>query len=114
MDAFVSCELNHWAPNRQLAELFQTCRAVRTYGCASRAITLVAQGALDVHIDVRNRLTPESFLAASLLLTEAGGFLCKPDGQPVGPFSSIRHRTVLIAAAGKDLAMEVVGALGGE
>ena len=110
-DAFVSCELNHWAPNAPLAELLSRCRGVRSYGCASRAIALVARGALDAHIDVRNRLTPESFLAAALVLTEAGGYLCKPDGTRLGPFSCIRERTSLVAAAGKDLAMEIVDAL---
>ena len=110
-DAFVSCELNHWAPNAPLAELLSRCRGVRSYGCASRAIALVARGALDAHIDVRNRLTPESFLAACLVLTEAGGYLCKPDGTRLGPFSSIRERTSLVAAAGKDLAMKIVDAL---
>ncbi len=110
-DALVSCELNHWTLDARLAGLLCKALGVRSYGCASRAIALVARGALDAHIDVRNRLTPESFLAASLLLTEAGGYLCKPDGTPLGPFSSIRERTGLVAAAGKDLAMEIVEAL---
>ena len=110
-DAFVSCELNHWAPDRRLAEILRRSRGIRTYGCASRAIALVARGALDAHIDVRDRLTPESFLAASLLLTEAGGYACRPDGSPLGPFSSIRERTGLIAAAGEDLALAIVAAL---
>ncbi len=110
-EAFVSCELNHHAPDRRLAELLRRSRGVRTYGCASRAIALVARGALDAHVDVRNRLTPESFLAACLLLTEAGGHACTPDGAPGGSFSSIRERTGLIAAAGRDLAAEIVAAL---
>ena len=110
-EAYISCELNHWAPAPSLAGVLRDCRGVRSYGCASRAITLVAQGALDAHIDVRNRLTPESFLAASLILTEAGGHLCGLDGTSIGPFRSIRESTVLIAAAGRDLAMEIVAAL---
>jgi len=112
-DALVSCELNHWAPDPRLAVLLSRCRGVRSYGCASRAIALVARGALDAHIDIRNRLTPESFLAASLLLTEAGGRLCRPDGTPVGPFASIRDRTALVAAAGMDLATDITAALAG-
>ncbi len=110
-DAFISCELNHWTPDPRLAGVLRNCRGVRSYGCASRAITLVARGALDAHIDIRNRLTPESFLAASLILTEAGGHVCGLDGTPIGPFRSIRERTVLIAAAGRDLAMEIAAAL---
>lgn len=110
-EAFISCELNHWAPGPPLAAVLRNCRGVRSYGCASRAITLVARGALDAHIDIRNRLTPESFLGASLILTEAGGHLCGLDGTSIGPFRSIRESTVLIAAAGRDLAMEIVAAL---
>ena len=113
-DAFVSCELNHWAQDERLVDLLRRFRGVRTYGCASRSIALVASGALDAHIDGRNRLTPESFLAACRLLTEAGGYICRPDGSPAGSFSSIRERTGLIAAAGRDLAVAIVTALSGD
>ena len=110
-DAFVSCELNHWAPDASLAELMRTCSGVRVYGCASRALCLVAMGALDAHVDVRKRLTPESFLAASLIVTEAGGHICRLDGGPLGSFQSLQDRTTLIAAATKELAEEIIDAL---
>ena len=92
-DAFVSCELNHWAPEGALPGLLKRCRAVRSYGCASRAIALVATGSLDAHIDVRDRLTPESFLAAILLLKEASGHVCKVDGEPLDSFPSLLATT---------------------
>jgi myo-inositol-1(or 4)-monophosphatase len=110
-DAFVSCELNHWAPDASLAELTRTCSGIRVYGCASRALCLVAMGALDAHIDVRSRLTPESFLAASLLVTEAGGHICRLDGGALGPFESLQDRTTLVAASTKELAEEIINAL---
>ena len=110
-DAFVSCELNHWAPDASLAELMCTCSGIRSYGCASRALCLVAKGALDAHVDVRSRLTPESFLAASLPVTEAGGHVCRLDGGPLGPFQSLQDRTTLVAASTKELAMEIINAL---
>ncbi len=110
-NAFVSCELNHWAPDTSLARLLAACSGVRAYGCASRALSLVAAGALDAHVDVRNRLTPESFLAASLLVTEAGGHICRLDGGPLGPFQSLQERTTLIAAATKELAEEIIHAI---
>ena len=112
-DAFVSCELNHWEPNARLAELIRTCSGLRVYGCASRALCLVAAGALDAHIDVRNRLTPESFLAAALLVTEAGGHICSLDGGTLGPFQSLQDRTTIVAANTKELAEEIVNALSG-
>ena len=110
-DAFVSCELNHWAPNDALAGLLKRSKGVRSYGCASRAIALVAQGSLDAHIDVRERLTPESFLAAVLLLKEAGGHVCKADGTPLGSFPSLLTRTTLVAASTPELAKEIVSVL---
>ena len=110
-DAFVSCELNHWAPDASLAELMRTCSGIRVYGCASRALCLVAVGALDAHVDVRNRLTPESFLAASLLVTEAGGHICRLDGGALGPFQSLQDRTTLVAASTQELAEEIINAL---
>ena len=112
-DAFVSCELNHWAPDASLAELIRACSGVRVYGCASRALCLVATGALDAHIDVRSRLTPESFLAASLIVTEAGGYICRLDGEPLGPFQSLQDRTTLVAASTRELAKEIIHALAG-
>lgn len=107
-NAFFSCELNHWLVDSSLASLLEAARGVRSYGCASRAITLVAQGALDAHIDIRSRLTPESFLAATLILVEAGGHVCTLEGMAPGPFDSLLDRTTLIAASSRALAQEIV------
>ena len=110
-DAVVSFELNHWSPDRALAETLHACAGVRAYGCASRAMCLVATGALDAHVDVRRRLTPESFLAASLVVTEAGGQVVQLDGAPLGPFADLQDRTTLIAAATPDLVKEIINAI---
>jgi len=72
-EAFVSVELNHHAPAPPLANVLARARGVRSHGCASRALALVADGALDAHIDVRGRLTPESYLAGAALVAAAGG-----------------------------------------
>ena len=113
-DAVVSCELNHFAPTPQVGDLFAGAREVRSYGCASRAIVLVAGGAIDAHIDVRSRLTPESFLAAAAILEEAGGCVLDAHGHPLAEFASIRDRTTIIAAATEELAREIVSALTGD
>jgi len=110
-EALVSCELNHWAPDPRLAGLLGRARGVRSYACASRALALVACGALDCHVDVRGRLTPESFLAAGLLVEEAGGVLLDARGRSPGPFHSLLARTTLLAAATPQLAREVLDAL---
>jgi myo-inositol-1(or 4)-monophosphatase len=110
-DAFVSCELNHFAPTSQLGALFASARAVRSYGCASRAIALVADGSLDAHIDVRERLTPESFLAAATILQEAGGCVLDARGNSLPAFTDLRQRTTIVAAATEELAQEIIEAL---
>lgn len=112
-DAFISCELNHFAPTPPVGDLFAGARAVRSYGCASRAIALVAGGALDAHVDVRSRLTPESFLAAAAILREAGGCVLDAHGEPLAEFADLRQRTTLVAAATEELAREIIGVLAG-
>ena len=109
--AFLSCELNHFDPTPAVGRLLQRARAVRTYGCASQAITLVATGALDVHVDIRDRLTAESFLAAALILEEAGGCVVTGDGHPIRHLESLVARTSLVAAATPELAHEVLNVL---
>ncbi len=111
--ALISCELNHFAPTPRVGELFAAARGVRSYGCASRAVTLVARGAIDAHIDVRSRLTPESFLAAAAILQEAGGCVLDARGNPLGTFADLRQKTTLVAAATTQLATEIVDALAG-
>lgn len=110
-EAFVSVELNHHAPAPPLAKVLARARAVRSYGCASRALALVAAGALDAHIDLRGRLTPESYLAGAALVVAAGGSVTGIDG---GSLRGARHRldrTSLIAASTGALAAALAEAL---
>jgi myo-inositol-1(or 4)-monophosphatase len=110
-EAFVSCELNHFAPPPQLGRLLSRARGVRVYGCCSLALSLVASGAIDAHVDVRDRLTLESFLAASLAVEEAGGCVVDRKGNPLGAFTGLEQRTSLIAAASSELAKEIANVL---
>lgn len=107
-DAFVSVELNHSAPPRELGAVMERARGVRCFGCASHALSLVATGVLDAHIDTRSRLTPESFFAAALVVEEAGGCVLSPRGQALRPAANLTERFSLIAAATRKLAKEIV------
>jgi myo-inositol-1(or 4)-monophosphatase len=106
-DAFVSCELNHFAPARQLAAMFSQARAVRSYGCASRALAMVACGALDAHVDARSRLTAESFLAAAFMVEQAGGCVLDLDGNRFQHLTDLRSSARIVAAATPELAHEI-------
>jgi myo-inositol-1(or 4)-monophosphatase len=111
-EAMVSVELNHYYPPPGLARLMAAARGVRCYGCASRALSLVAVGATDAHVDARGRLTAESYLAAARLVIEAGGWVVGLDGAPLAAPESLTDRLGLIAASSRELCDEIVEVLG--
>ena len=110
-DALISVELNHFSPSPGLARLMRRARGVRCYGCASRALSLVAVGATDAHVDVRGRLTAESYLAAARLVIEAGGCVVGIDGPPLPAATMLTDGVCLIAAASRDLSDAIVECL---
>ena len=110
-EAMVSVELNHHSPSPGLARLMAAARGVRCYGCASRALSLVAAGATDAHVDVRGRLTAESYLAAARLVIEAGGWVVGLDGAALAAPESLTDGVGLIAASSRELCDEIVDVL---
>ncbi len=110
----ISVELNHHSPSPGLARLMAAARGVRCYGCASRALALVAEGATDAHVDARGRLTAESYLAATRLVIEAGGRVIGLDGAPVSSPENLTDRVSLVAASSRELCDEIVDVLGDE
>ena len=110
--AMISVELNHHSPSPGLARLMAAARGVRCYGCASRALSLVAAGAIDAHVDARCRLTAESYLAAARLVIEAGGSVVGLDSAPLEAAESLTDRVSLIAASSRELCDEIVKILG--
>jgi len=113
-EAMISVELNHHSPSPGLIRLMAAARGVRCYGCASRALALVADGATDAHVDVRDRLTAESYLAAARLVIEAGGWVAGLDGAPLPAPESLTDRVSLVAASSRELCDEIVDVLGDE
>ncbi len=101
--AMISCEMNHFAVRSPLADVLSRARGVRTLGCATEAITLVASGSLNAHLDLRGRLTPENFLAPSLILTEAGGTISGPEGEPIPDITDLTQRFSIIASGSPEL-----------
>ncbi len=85
---------------------------MRCYGSASRANSLVAEGATDAHVDARGRLTAESYLAAARLVIEAGGCVVGLDGAPLAAPENLTDRVSLIAASSRELGDEIVVVLG--
>ncbi len=112
--AVISVELNHFAPPPGLARVMAMAKGVRSYGCASRALVLVAAGSTDAHVDVRGRLTAESYLAAARLVIEAGGCVVGTDGAPLPVVRGLTEGVGLIAAASRMLCLEIVERLSDE
>ncbi len=112
--AMISVELNHHSPSPGLARLMAAARGVRCYGCASRAISLVAEGATDAHVDMRDRLTAESYLAAARLVIEAGGWVFGLGGAPLAAPESLTDRVSLVAASSRELCDKIVEVLGND
>jgi len=110
--AMISVELNHHSVPPGLAHLIATAAGVRCYGCASCALSLVATGATDAHVDARGRLTAESYLAAARLVIEAGGWVVGLDGKTLDAPENLTGRIGLIAASSRELCDEIVEVLG--
>jgi fructose-1,6-bisphosphatase/inositol monophosphatase family enzyme len=101
--AFISCDLNHVLIQPSLARLLAQARAVRAFGSATLVLARVADGSLDAHLDWRNDLTPENFIAPALLITEMGGLITDPFGQPLPPIRSLTDCYSILAATTPEL-----------
>ena len=112
--AMISCEMNHFTATEPLANVLSNAQGVRTFGCATEAITLVASGSLEAHLDLRGRLTPENFLAPSLILTEAGGTISELRGEQIPDITDLTQRSSIIASCSPELHSELVQQLKGD
>ncbi len=66
-----------------IAETFSQCNDVRRLGAAAPELCYVAAGRCELYFEYA--LSPWDFAAASLIVTEAGGSLLRPDGAPLSP-----------------------------
>ena len=96
--AFVNVDLNRALLSPQMNSLLAQAHGVRSCGAATLDLVRVAGGIFDAHLDVRGLLTPENFLAPSLIISEAGGIISDPHGNPLPAIASLTERFSLIAA----------------
>ncbi|WIG61454.1 MAG: hypothetical protein OJF49_004202 [Ktedonobacterales bacterium] len=87
-------------PLDQVWRLLERAATVRRMGATVLDLCYVAQGAYDGYVDLRDRLTPENFLAPALVLREAGARLTDGYGHPLGTVEFTKPYSVL--AAGND------------
>jgi myo-inositol-1(or 4)-monophosphatase len=96
----ISIELSHLLSESfpQLLDILSEVHQVRSLGSAITAFSLVASGRLDAHIDIRDRLTIENILPASLLIKEAGGILTDPNGNELKPATDLKQPFNIVAS----------------
>jgi len=85
---------------------------VRRTGATVLDLCYVAHGAFDAYVDLRNRLTPENFLAPALVLAEAGAVLTNAHGEPIGPVEFTEPYSIL-AAGNETLLKDILDRLHG-
>jgi myo-inositol-1(or 4)-monophosphatase len=105
------CEFNRppFAPRVQ--NLLSAAAHSRFLGSAVAIQMGVADGGIDSYVDVRGNLTPENFMAAALIIEEAGGVVTDAWGKPVAPFVTMTQGYMFVASANAELHREVLGAL---
>jgi len=95
----------------RVGPLLRSVKRVRSLGSAVTELALVASAGLDAHVDVRDALTAENFLAPGLLIEEAGGMITDPWGAPLSPVASLSQRFNVVASGNTRLHEAVLAAL---
>jgi myo-inositol-1(or 4)-monophosphatase len=85
-----------------LWRVMRSCGSVRRTGATVLDLCYVAHGAYDAYLDLRDRLTPENFMAPALILREAGALFTTVTGGPLGTVDFTTPYSVL-AAGNRDL-----------
>ena len=89
--------------------LLETVSAIRRFGSGVAELTAVATGALDAHVDIRDELTPENFMAAYLLVKEAGGIFTDWKGKKLPEIKSMTERFNIVVSGNRELHEKILG-----
>jgi fructose-1,6-bisphosphatase/inositol monophosphatase family enzyme len=81
---------------------------VRSYGCASLEMCMVAIGALDYYIIAQEYLRVTDIAASTLIVREAGGFVSNIKGIPLDMELTLHDRTSVIAACNEEIIKQIV------
>ena len=76
---------------------------MRCFGSAAYELCQVAAGGLESYVDVRNLCTPENFMAAAMIIQEAGGIVTDDRGEPLIPIPRLDYGYSIIASGNREL-----------
>lgn len=99
-EALVAVDLNFRDKGTvsRIVPLLARARDLRRYGSAALELVGVASGGVDGYVDVRGTLSPENYMAAALIVREAGGVVTDWDGNPLAPVRSLTQGQTIVAA----------------
>ena len=102
-DMLLSFDTNRVTIDPGLAYLAGQAHGVRSFSAAAVVLAMVADGTVGAHLDLTGNLTPENFLASSLIISEAGGLVTDCQGQPLPDIGSLTEGYRLVAATTPEL-----------
>lgn len=113
-DALVSIDFNFRgkATVARLFPLLATIPDARRFGTAAAEFVAVAHGGADAYVDARDTLSPENYMAAFLIVAEAGGVISDRFGKPLAPIRSMTQGQSIVAAATPALHKAILTVLG--
>jgi myo-inositol-1(or 4)-monophosphatase len=76
---------------------------LRCFGTAAYELCQVAAGGLESYIDVRNLCTSENFMAAAMMIQEAGGIVSDERGEKLMPIPQLDYGYNIIASGNREL-----------
>ncbi len=95
----------------RLRPLLETIKDARRFGTAAKELAAVGYGGVDAYVDVRGTLTPENYMAAYLIVAQAGGVITDAAGGPLAPVASMAQGQTIVAAATPELHRDILAAL---
>jgi myo-inositol-1(or 4)-monophosphatase len=96
-----------FSPAERTWRVVAQASTIRRTGASVLDLCYVAEGAYDGYVDLRERLTPENFLAPALIVSEAGGEFAGQHGRPLGTVE-FTHPYSVIATANQGLLDEIL------
>jgi len=91
----------------RLAPIFEKHHHTRHLGANALEMAMVAEGLIDVFIDLRKKIRIQDLAAGYLLVKEAGGLVLDENLQPLDSDISYETRLSFVAAASKEILDEV-------
>jgi len=92
---------------QRLAPIFEKHHHIRHFGANALEMAFLAQGLIDVFIDLREKIRIQDMAAGYLLVKEAGGLMLDENLQPLDSDLNYETRLSFVAATNKEILDEV-------